>query len=223
MKIFIDTGNFADIKRFQNIIDGITTNPSLIAKEKYDLSFESYIEEISKIFSGPISIEVISTEVDSIVEEAKKIVEIAPNSIIKVPMTPEGLIAVRKLNSLGVQTNVTLIFSQNQALLAAKAGATYASIFVGRLDDIGDDGIQIVKNTRKVFDIYHYPTQIISASIRHPKHVIDAALAGTHATTIPPQILEKLFLHPLTDQGLTQFLNDWQKRSMSIHHDPCKQ
>lgn len=216
MKLFIDTGNFVDIKRFKDIIDGITTNPSLVAKEKYDLSFESYIEEISKIFSGPISIEVISTEVDPIIEEAKKIVKIAPNSVIKVPMNPQGLIAVRKLDSLGIQTNVTLIFSQNQALLAAKAGATYASIFVGRLDDIGEDGIQIVKNTRMMFDIYHYPTQIIAASIRHPKHVSDAALAGSHAITIPPQILEKLFLHPLTDQGLIQFLNDWQKRSMNL-------
>jgi transaldolase len=137
-------------------------------------------------------------------------------------MTPEGLIAVRKLNSLSIQTNVTLIFSQNQALLAAKAGATYASIFVGRLDDIGEDGIQIVKNTRMMFDIYHFPTQIISASIRHPKHVSDAALAGSHAITIPPQILEKLFLHPLTDQGLAQFLDDWKKRSISNPHDSGK-
>jgi len=222
MKLFIDTGNFADIKRFLNIIDGITTNPTLIAKEKYDLSFESYIEEISKIFTGPISIEVISTETDPIVEEAKKFVKIAPNSVIKVPMTQEGLVAVRKLHSLGIQTNVTLVFSQNQALLAAKAGATYASIFVGRLDDIGIDGFQIVKNTRMMFDIYHYPTQIISASIRHPKHVSDAALSGTHAITIPPQILEKLFSHPLTDQGLTQFLNDWQKRSIRSKDDSLK-
>lgn len=211
MKIFLDTGNFNEIKRFQHIIDGITTNPSLIAKEDYKLSFDSYIEEVSKIFSGPISIEVISTETDLIVEEAKKIVSIAPHAVIKVPITPDGLTAVRTLNSLGIQTNVTLIFSQNQALLAAKAGATYASIFVGRLDDIGEDGVQVVRNTRKMFDLYQLPTQIIFASTRHPKHVSDAALAGSHVITIPPQILEKLFFHPLTDQGLSQFLNDWQK------------
>ena len=131
-------------------------------------------------------------------------------------MTQEGLVAVRKLHSLGIQTNVTLVFSQNQALLAAKAGATYASIFVGRLDDIGVDGIQIVKNTRMMYDLYHYPTQIIAASIRHPMHVSDAALAGAHAITIPPQTLEKLFSHPLTDQGLDQFLKDWQKRTMGV-------
>ena len=216
MKLFIDTGNFADIKRFQHVIDGITTNPTLIAKENYDLSFDSYIEEISKIFSGPISIEVINTQVDLIVEEAKKIVKIAPHAVIKVPMNSDGLIAVRKLSSLGIQTNVTLIFSQNQALLAAKAGATYASIFVGRLDDIGEEGVQVVRNARLMFDLYQFPTQIIFASTRHPKHVSEAALAGSHAITIPPQILEKLFFHPLTDQGLAQFLDDWNKRTMSI-------
>lgn len=222
MKIFIDTGNFAEITRFKDVIDGITTNPTLIAKEKYDLSFESYIEKISKIFSGPISIEVLSTKTDKIVEESKKFSNIAPNVVIKVPMTRDGLIAVKKLRSLDIQTNVTLVFSQNQALLAAKSGATYASIFVGRLDDIGVDAIEIVKNTRKMYDIYNYPTQIISASIRHPKHVIDAALAGTHVITIPPQIIDKLYAHPLTDIGLAQFLEDWKTGAMRIENDALK-
>lgn len=216
MKLFIDSGNFADIKRFLNIIDGITTNPTLVAKETYPGSFESYIEEISRIFSGPISIEVISVKTDSIVDEAKKIVEISPNCVIKVPMTAEGLVAVRKLNALNIQTNVTLVFSQNQAYLAAKAGATYASIFVGRLDDIGVNGIDVVKKTREMYDLHHYPTQIISASIRHPKHVSEAALVGSHVITIPPQIIDKLYAHPLTDLGLAQFLEDWKKGSQQM-------
>lgn len=214
MKIFLDTANIDEILKAskRGVIDGVTTNPTLMAQEKTVHDIAEHITKIGQIVNGPVSIEVISTTPSEIIDEAKQIVKIAPNAVIKVPMTYNGLAAVRVLTSLGIQTNVTLVFSLNQALLAAKAGPTYISIFVGRLDDIGIDGIEIVRKTRIMLDTYHYPTEIISASIRHPKHVSDAALAGTHAVTIPPQVLEKMFSHPLTDLGLAQFLRDWERK-----------
>lgn len=214
MKIFIDTGNFDEIKKFQDIIDGVTTNPTLIAKEDCTFSFEGYIAEIAKICPGPISIEAISTKPEDIIHEAKKIVKIVPNSVIKIPISQNGLIASKKLAVLGIKTNVTLIFSVNQAILAAKAGATYASIFVGRLDDIGLDGMKVVRDTRTIYDNYQFSTEIIAASIRTSTHVTEAALAGAHVSTIPPAILDKLFNHPLTDRGLAIFNQDWEKSRM---------
>jgi transaldolase len=208
MDIFLDTANIDDIKRFSPILDGVTTNPSLVAKENLD--FRELVGIISKQVPGPISVEVISLDVDGMVEEAKKFASISPNIVIKIPMTFDGLKATKILSEMGIKTNVTLIFSVNQALLAAKAGATYASIFVGRLDDLGQDGIEVVRTTAKIynqFDSLH--TKVLAASIRHPMHVINAAEAGSHAATIPPKVLEQMMTHNLTHTGLEQFLNDW--------------
>lgn len=211
MKIFIDTANINEIKKAieWGVIDGVTTNPSLIAME--GRGFEEVVGEIIDVMNGHISVEVISTDAEEMVKEAVEMSEWSQNIVVKIPMIPEGLRAVKILNTKNIKTNVTLIFSVNQALLAAKAGATYVSPFIGRLDDTGHDGMQIARDMVNVFKLYNFKTEIIVASIRHPLHVIEAAKAGAHVATVPFNVIEKMFDHPLTDAGLKKFLNDWEK------------
>ena len=211
MKIFIDTANIDEIKKANEwgIIDGVTTNPTLVSREGKD--FRTLIDEILSIVDGPISVEVISTDAEGMVKEALKTSQWSENVVVKVPITPEGLKAVKILNDKGIKTNATLIFSVNQALLAAKAGATYVSPFIGRLDDLGQDGMQMVRDLVGIYNLYDVKTEIIVASIRHPMHVVESAKAGAHVATIPFGVLEKMFKHPLTDSGLESFLNDWKK------------
>ncbi len=211
MKFFIDTADVNEIREASNLglVDGVTTNPSLIAKS--GRKFKEVIKEITAIVDGPISAEVISLEAEGMVKEAKELAKIHKNIVIKVPMTPEGLKAVKQLSAKGIKTNVTLIFSPMQALLAAKAGATYVSPFVGRLDDISQDGMGIVEEIRTIFDNYGYTTEIIVASIRNPVHVLNSALIGADIATIPYSVMLQLSKHPLTDAGIKKFLEDWEK------------
>lgn len=210
MKLFIDTANVNEIREAEalGIICGVTTNPSLIAKEGRD--FVEVVKEITEIVDGPISAEVISLEAEGMIKEARELAKIHKNIVIKIPMTLEGLKAVKVLSSEGIKTNVTLIFSSAQALLAAKAGATYVSPFVGRLDDIGHDGMALIEEIVRIFENYGIETEIIAASIRHPMHVVDAALAGAHIATIPYKVLVQMAKHPMTDSGIEKFLKDWE-------------
>jgi len=210
MKLFIDTANVDEIREVNEwgVISGVTTNPSLIAKEGRD--FKEVIHEIASIVDGPISAEVISLDKDGMIKEARELSKIHPNIVIKIPMTKEGLKAVKVLSEEGIKTNVTLIFSANQALLAARAGATYVSPFLGRLDDIGNEGMNIIYDIVQIFDIYGIETEVIAASIRHPIHVIDAAKAGAHIATIPYKVFNQMVEHPLTDIGIKKFLKDWE-------------
>ncbi|MGM0923761.1 MAG: fructose-6-phosphate aldolase [Bacillota bacterium] len=212
MLFFIDTANVEEIKEAQSlgILSGVTTNPSLVAKE--NVSFHDRLREITAIVSGSVSAEVISLKAEEMIEEGKQLAEIAPNITVKVPMTPDGLKAVKALTDLGIKTNVTLIFNANQALLAARAGATYVSPFVGRLDDIGQNGMELISTIAQMFDIHGIESQIIAASIRHPMHVTEAALHGAHIATIPFNVINQLCKHPLTDQGIEKFLADWNNR-----------
>ncbi|MFZ0134132.1 MAG: fructose-6-phosphate aldolase [Desulfobacterales bacterium] len=211
MKFFIDTANIKEIKEAASMgmVDGVTTNPSLVAKEGRD--FEGLIKEICELVDGPVSAEVISTDTKGMLTEARKLVKIHPNIVIKIPMTVDGLKAVRKLTEDGVRTNVTLVFSPIQALMAAKAGAAYVSPFVGRLDDIAHDGLLLVEQIADIYTNYDFETEIIVASVRHPLHVLEAALIGADIATIPFNVLSKLAAHPLTDKGLKAFLDDWKK------------
>ena len=213
MKIFLDTANLESIRKFNDmgLLDGITTNPSLMSKEGGDP--KKVMEEITKIIKGDVSLEVISTEYSGMIEEGKRLRQYGKNVVVKVPMTPDGLKACKHLTSEGIPVNVTLIFSPNQALLAAKSGAKYVSPFIGRLDDIGKDGMNLIRDIKKIFDNYqdNFKTQILVASIRHPIHVIDAAKIGAHVVTLPPAVLDKMLQHPLTDIGLENFLSDWKK------------
>lgn len=211
MQIFIDTAEISEIGRFAFLIDGVTTNPTLLAKLGNSCSTEEVIGKIAKIIPGPISVEVISLNYEGMVTEAQQLAKLSPNIVIKIPMTEEGLKASIALKKLKIKTNVTLIFSANQALLAAKAGATYASIFVGRLDDQGADGMQVVRDSLEIFKNYSVDTKIIAASIRNPIHVLNAAKAGCHIATLPPSIISLMMHHKLTDVGLEQFINDWKK------------
>jgi transaldolase len=210
MKLFIDTANVEEIKKADDmgVICGVTTNPSLIAKE--GRIFEDVVREIASIVDGPISAEVISLDSEGMIKEAIELSKIHKNIIIKLPMTVEGLKAVKVLSKEKIKTNVTLIFSAGQALLAAKAGASYVSPFVGRLDDISNDGMNIIKEIVEIFRNYEIDTEIIAASIRHPMHVIGAAKLGCHIATIPYKVIEQLTKHPLTDKGIDQFLKDWE-------------
>ncbi|MBS2970882.1 fructose-6-phosphate aldolase [Metabacillus sp. KIGAM252] len=213
MKFFIDTANLEEIKEAQEmgILAGVTTNPSLVAKE--NISFHDRLREITDIVKGSVSAEVISLKAEEMIEEGKELAKIAPNITVKVPMTPDGLKAVKEFSELGIKTNVTLIFSANQALLAARAGATYVSPFLGRLDDIGQDGLDLIATISEIFDLHGLDTEIIAASIRHPMHVTDAALNGAHIATIPLKVIHQLFKHPLTEQGIEKFLADWNNRA----------
>lgn len=210
MKLFIDTANVADIREANDmgVICGVTTNPSLIAKEGRD--FVEVVKEITTIVDGPISAEVISLECDGMVKEAMELAKIHRNIIIKIPMTAEGLKAVKILTAEGIKTNVTLIFSAAQALLAARAGATYVSPFLGRLDDIGTVGMNLIEEIADIFNIHDIPTEIIAASIRNPIHVIDAARAGCDIATVPFGVIKQMLKHPLTDSGIERFLKDWE-------------
>ena len=212
MKFFIDTANVEDIKRANDmgVICGVTTNPSLIAKEGRD--FKEVIKEITSIVDGPISGEVKATTVDAegMIREGREIAAIHPNMVVKIPMTVEGLKAVKVLSSEGIKTNVTLIFTANQALLAAEAGAPYVSPFLGRLDDINQPGIELVRTIAEIFSIYGYETEIIAASVRNPIHVTDCALAGADIATVPYKVIEQMTKHPLTDQGIEKFQADYK-------------
>ena len=209
MKLFIDTANIAEIREINEwgVICGVTTNPSLIAKE--GRVFEDVIKEIVEIVDGPISAEVVSLEAEGMIKEARELAKIHENIVIKIPVTEEGLKAVKVLSGEGIKTNVTLIFSAAQALIAAKAGATYVSPFVGRLDDISDNGMNLVSDIAQIFDIYGIETEIIAASIRGPQDVTDAAKCGSHIATIPYKVFRQMVKHPLTDSGIERFLADW--------------
>ncbi|WP_088839385.1 fructose-6-phosphate aldolase [Listeria sp. ILCC792] len=210
MKFFIDTANVEEIKRASRMgfIAGVTTNPSLIAKEGRD--FGEVIQEITAIVDGPISGEVVSLEADKMVAEGREIAKIHPNMVVKIPMTGEGLAAVKVLHAEGIKTNVTLVFSAAQALLAARSGATYVSPFLGRLDDIGQDGLELIRDIAEIFAVHDIETEIISASVRHPIHVIECARAGADIATIPYKVFEQMLRHPLTDTGIEKFLADYE-------------
>ncbi|GLC29430.1 fructose-6-phosphate aldolase [Clostridium omnivorum] len=211
MKFFIDTANVDEIERAAalGVIDGVTTNPSLIAKE--GLALKDVITDICNIVDGPISAEVISLIADEMVKEARELAKLHKNVVIKIPMCEEGLKAVNILHKEGIKTNVTLIFSAQQGLLAAKAGASFVSPFMGRLDDIGNGGIQVIEDLAQIFDYYGIETEIIAASIRHPMHVLDCAKAGAHIATIPYKVITQMVKHPLTDAGIEKFLSDYNK------------
>ena len=211
MELFLDTANIDDIRKAveMGVISGVTTNPSLVAKEKRD--FHTIVKEICAIVPGPVSAEVLSLEAPKMIEEARILAALAPNVVVKLPMTKDGLRACKVLSGEGVKTNVTLVFSANQALLAALAGATYVSPFVGRLDDAGNEGMQVVRDIVQIYENYGIPTRVITASVRHPMHVIEAAKAGSDIATVPAAVLDAMFRHPLTDTGIERFLADWKK------------
>jgi len=211
MKIFLDTANVEEIREANSwgIIDGITTNPTLMAKEKRE--YDEIVKEIVAIVDGPISAEAMCGKCDDIVKEARALSKIHKNIVVKIPMTTEGLKAVKKLSAEGVKTNVTLVFSPNQALLAAKAGATYVSPFIGRLDDIGAHGMDVIEQIMKVYRNYNFKTQVIVASIRHPIHVLQAAMIGADIATVPFEVLKKMTQHSLTDVGIEKFKCDYEK------------
>jgi transaldolase len=210
MKFFIDTANVDEIKKAHalGIVAGVTTNPSLVAKEGRD--FIEVLKEIIAIVDGPISAEVISLEAEGMIEEGTRFAALSPNIVVKLPMTAEGLKATKAFSEKGIKTNVTLVFSANQALLAARAGATYASPFVGRLDDLGQDGMDLIADIAQIYSIHGLSTEIITASVRHPLHVTQAAKLGAHIATVPYKVIEQMIQHPMTDQGIDKFLSDWE-------------
>ena len=211
MKFFIDTADIDEIRDAASlgILDGVTTNPSLIAREGRD--FHTVLKEIVSLVNGPISAEVTAIDLEGMLDQAHTLAAIHPNIVVKLPLITEGLRACKRLSDKGVKTNVTLCFSASQALLAAKAGATYVSPFIGRLDDISEDGMELIHTMRVIYDNYGFETQILAASIRHPMHVVQAALAGADVATIPHKVIGQLVKHPLTDIGLAKFLADWEK------------
>ena len=212
MKFFIDTANLDEIKKGleMGMVDGVTTNPSLVAKE--DKPFSEILTEICRVVDGPVSAEVVSLDADGMCKEAKVLAAMSDNIVVKIPMIVEGLKAVKRLTAEGIKTNVTLVFSSAQALLAAKAGATYVSPFVGRLDDIGEHGMDLISDIMTVYRNYGYESEVIVASVRNPLHVMDAAMIGADIATIPLKVIEQLAKHPLTTNGIAQFLADWEKR-----------
>jgi transaldolase len=222
MKFFVDTADVAEIQDLAStgLVDGVTTNPSLVAKTGRD--FFEVLAEICGIVPGPVSAEVTATDHASMLSEGRRLSEVAPNIIVKVPLTPEGLKACRVLTDEGIRVNVTLCFSPAQALLAAKAGAAFVSPFVGRLDDIAEDGLGLISDILEIFDAYPYlTTEVLVASVRHPIHVVEAAKMGAHVATVPPAVLRAMFKHPLTDRGLEAFLDDWAKTGQSILNRPA--
>ncbi len=211
MKLFIDTASVAEIRECaeQGIIDGVTTNPTLVAKS--GRKFRDVLIEICEVVKGPVSAEVVATEVQGMMTEARDFAKVAPNIVVKIPLTAEGLKAVRRCADEGIKTNVTLCFSPVQALLAAKAGAGYISPFVGRLDDIAHVGMDVIRQIVTIYKNYSYKTEVLVASVRNPLHLVDAALAGAHVSTMPFSVIQQIVKHPLTDIGLKKFLDDWQK------------
>ena len=212
MKFFIDTANLDEIREANELglIDGVTTNPSLVAREG-NVDFKEHIAKICAIVEGDVSAEVTALDTDGMLREGRELAKIAPNVVIKCPLTLDGLKATRVFRSEGTKVNVTLCFSAAQALLAAKAGATYISPFIGRLDDIGQDGMQLIRDIVQIYDNYGFATEVLAASIRHPMHIVDSALAGADVATIPFNVIRQLVKHPLTDKGLEAFLSDWKK------------
>ncbi|MBM3904472.1 MAG: fructose-6-phosphate aldolase [Thaumarchaeota archaeon] len=215
MKIFLDTANLQLIKQYNDmgLLDGITTNPSLLAKEGGDP--QKAMEEITKIIKGDVSLEVVATNYAGMMDEGHKLKKYGANVVIKVPMTADGLKACKSFTAEGIPVNVTLVFSPNQAILAAKAGAKYVSPFIGRLDDVGQDGMALIAEIKQIFSNYNFKTQILVASVRHPMHVVEAAKIGADVVTLPPDVLGKMLKHPLTDNGLKAFLADWEKLQTS--------
>jgi len=211
LKLFLDTANLEWIRKLNQlgVVDGITTNPTLVAKEPGE--FEEIIVSICKEVKGDVSAEVVSTDHDGMVREAKHLSSLAPNVVVKFPVIPEGLRATRTVSGMGIRVNMTLVFSANQGLLAAKAGASFISPFIGRLDDVGQRGMEVVEDLVKIRDNYRLKAQILVGSIRHPQHVLEAAKVGADIATMPPEVMEKMMQHPLTDAGLKRFLEDWQK------------
>jgi len=211
VKIFLDTANVESIKKYNDmgLVDGITTNPTLLSKEKGNPA--EIMRQIVRIVQGPVSLEVVGTTTAEMIEEAHRLKKYGQNVVVKIPMIPDGLKAVKKLKEEGIPTNVTLIFSANQAILAAKAGAAYVSPFIGRLDDAGQEGMTVIREIVQIFKNYQFDTNVLVASVRHPLHVIDAGKIGAHVVTLPPDILGKMLSHPLTDKGLSAFLSDWEK------------
>jgi transaldolase len=211
LKIFLDTASVAEIREAVQCgcVDGVTTNPTLVSREEG--KFEDIIREICEIVRGPVSAEVVSVEADGMVAEAKKLAAIHECVVVKIPMIKEGVKALCRLRDLGIKTNCTLVFSSNQALLAAKAGATYVSPFIGRLDDAGHVGMDLVREALAIYENYGFQTEVIVASVRHPLHVVESAVAGAHVATLPFAVFEKMFKHPFTDAGLSRFLADWEK------------
>ena len=211
MKIFLDTGNIGEIREAAalGVLDGVTTNPTLIAKE--GKPFKPTVLEICKIVGGPVSVEVVGTEAGAMCREGQDFASWNEHVVVKLPTTREGVKACKCLSGQGIKINMTLCFSPNQALLVAKAGATYVSPFVGRLDDISHDGMELVRQILQIYKNYGFKTQVLAASLRHPLHVVEAALAGAHVGTLPYKVLDSMFNHPLTDKGLAQFLKDWEK------------
>lgn len=213
MKFFLDTANLKDISwaAQAGLIDGITTNPSLLAKFAGDVDPRDVLKEICSLVDGPVSAEVVALDADGMVREGESLVKIADNIVVKIPMTEAGMVAVRRLSKQGIKTNVTLCFSASQALLAAKAGASYISPFVGRIDDVSAVGMDLVREIVTIYSNYEFPTKVLAASLRSPLHVVEAALAGAHVATLPPAVLRQMLKHPLTDIGLERFLADWKK------------
>ncbi|MDV3244749.1 MAG: fructose-6-phosphate aldolase [Nitrososphaerales archaeon] len=211
MHLYLDTANLPSIKKFNQmgVVDGVTTNPTLVSKEEGE--FEDILVAICREVKGPVSAEVVGTEHDGMVKEAKHLSSLAPNVVVKLPMIPEGLRATKTVSTMGIPVNVTLIFSANQGLLAAKAGASYLSPFIGRLDDVGQRGMEVVEDLVKIRQNYGFKAQVLVASIRHPQHVIEAAKLGAQIATMPPEVMEKMMHHPLTDVGLKRFLEDWNR------------
>ena len=211
MKIFLDSANLEAIKKYNDmgLLDGITTNPSLLSKEGGDP--QKTMEEISRIIKGDVSLEVVAVDYEGMMEQGRRLRKYGDNVVVKVPMTAEGLKACKALTAEGIPVNVTLIFSPNQAILAAKAGAKYVSPFIGRLDDVGKDGMNLIREIKQIYPNYDFKTQILVASIRHPMHVVDAAKIGAEVVTLPPAVLDKMLKHQLTDIGLKNFLADWEK------------
>jgi transaldolase len=213
MKFFLDSASLKDISwaAQAGLIDGVTTNPSLLAKQAGDLDPRDVLKEICSLVEGPVSAEVVAVEADAMVQEGQQLAKIADNIVVKIPMIEAGMVAVRRLAGTGIKTNVTLCFSSVQCLIAAKAGASYVSPFIGRLDDAGQEGMEVIREARVIFDNFQFATEILAASIRHPRHVVEAAMIGADVVTLPCDVLKKLLAHPLTDRGLEQFLADWSK------------
>ena len=212
MRFFLDTANLDEIQQAVawGVVAGVTTNPTLVSKEG-GLDFHTRVREIAELVEGPVSAEVISLDTPGMIREARELAALSPHVVVKIPMTPEGMGAVHRLAERGIATNVTLVFSPQQALLAAAAGATYVSPFLGRLDDVGEHGIALVEEIARIYDVQEIETEIIAASIRHPRHVADAAAAGAHIATLPFKVLRQLFDHPLTTSGIERFLEDWRR------------